>query len=163
MLVSIIVPIYKVEQYLHECIDSLLMQTYKEIEIILVDDGSPDKCPQICDNYAEKHSFIKVVHKKNEGLCSAWMSGLENTDKTSDYITFIDPDDKIPPDYIEYYVVAMDKYRTDIVVGNMIKFRGKEKIKVPQNVSGLFDKDKLKKELYPVFLNDGRFHWRTKS
>ena len=70
-LISVIVPIYNVEKYLARCVDSIVNQTYKNLEIILVDDGSPDRCPQMCDDYAEKDSRIKVVHKKNGGLSDA--------------------------------------------------------------------------------------------
>ena len=75
--VSIIVPIYKVEDYIRECIDSILAQTYPDFELILVDDGSPDDCGRICDDYAEEDDRIKVVHKKNGGLTSARNAGLE--------------------------------------------------------------------------------------
>ena len=82
--VSIVVPIYNVEKYLEQCIDSIINQTLKDIEIILVDDGSPDNCPKMCDNYAKKDSRIKVVHKKNGGLSSARNAGIEVA--TGDYI-----------------------------------------------------------------------------
>ena len=85
--ISIIVPVYNVEQYINRCIDSLLGQTLKDIEIILVDDGSPDQCPQICDEYARKDSRIKVIHKKNNGLGYARNSGLELA--TGEYIALI--------------------------------------------------------------------------
>jgi glycosyltransferase involved in cell wall biosynthesis len=87
-LISVIVPIYKVEEYLPRCIDSILAQTYKNLEIILVDDGSPDKCPAICDEYAKKDSRIKVIHKKNGGVSSARNAGLEAA--KGDYIFFVD-------------------------------------------------------------------------
>ena len=74
---SIIVPIYKVEQYLSHCIESILAQTHEDFELILVDDGSPDGCPTICDAYAKKDSRIKVIHKENGGLVSAWMAGVK--------------------------------------------------------------------------------------
>ena len=77
MYYSIIVPIYKVESYLPECIESILAQTYKKFELILVDDGSPDNCPKICDEYAKKDSRVKVIHKENGGLVSARKAGLE--------------------------------------------------------------------------------------
>ena len=73
--ISVIVPIYKVEQGLKRCVDSILSQTYENLEIILVDDGSPDQCPAICDAYARQDARIKVVHKKNGGLTSAWKEG----------------------------------------------------------------------------------------
>ena len=75
-LVSIIIPIYKVECYLHRCVDSIINQTYTNLEIILVDDGSPDSCPQICDEYASKDNRIVVIHKKNGGLSDARNTGL---------------------------------------------------------------------------------------
>ena len=78
MLISGIVPIYKVESYLNRCIDSIINQTYKNLEIILVDDGSPDRCGEICDNYAKLDSRIRVIHKINGGLSSARNAGLKN-------------------------------------------------------------------------------------
>lgn len=89
--VSIIVPIYNVEKYLDRCIQSLINQTLKEIEIVLVDDGSPDNCPQMCDEYAKKDSRIKVIHKKNAGLGYARNSGMEIM--TGEYVAFVDSDD----------------------------------------------------------------------
>lgn len=97
--VSIIVPIYNVERFLNKCVHSLLNQTLKEIEIILVDDESPDKCPEICDEYALKDSRIKVIHKKNAGLGMARNSGIEIA--TGEYITFCDADDFVDPNTYE--------------------------------------------------------------
>lgn len=91
MLVSVIVPVYKVEQYLPKCIESIRSQTYENLEIILVDDGSPDRCPQICDGYAEEDSRIKVVHKTNGGLSDARNVGIANAH--GDYLIFLDSDD----------------------------------------------------------------------
>lgn len=88
---SVIIPIYKVEEYLKECIDSVLQQTYCNLEIILVDDGSPDSCPVICDEYAEQFEFIKVIHKKNGGLSDARNTGLDIA--TGEYVIFLDSDD----------------------------------------------------------------------
>ena len=88
---SVIIPIYKVEKYLNECINSVICQTYKNLEIILVDDGSPDSCPQMCDDWARKDSRIKVIHKPNGGLSSARNAGINVA--TGDYIMFIDADD----------------------------------------------------------------------
>lgn len=92
-LVSIIVPIYKVEEYLNRCIDSIVKQTYKNIEIILVDDGSPDRCPQICDEWALRDKRIRVIHKENGGLSSARNAGIRKAQ--GDYILFVDSDDYI--------------------------------------------------------------------
>ena len=84
IMISIIIPVYKVEKYLDECVSSLIKQTYHDIEVILVDDGSPDKCPQICDEYAAKDSRIKVIHKENGGVSAARNFGLDHA--SGDYI-----------------------------------------------------------------------------
>lgn len=91
MKVSFIIPVYNVERYIHQCVDSILSQTYRDIEIILVDDGSPDKCPQICDEYAGIDSRVIALHKKNGGLSDARNYGLDYA--TGDYIAFVDSDD----------------------------------------------------------------------
>ena len=93
--VSIIVPIYKVEDYIRECIDSILAQTYPDFELILVDDGSPDSCGRICDDYANRDNRIKVVHKVNGGLTSARNAGLEVA--KGEWIMHVDGDDWIEP------------------------------------------------------------------
>lgn len=90
-LISIIIPIYKVEKYLRSCVDSVLSQSYKNIEVILVDDGSPDACPQICDEYKSIDKRIVVIHKKNGGLSDARNEGLSKA--TGDYVLFLDSDD----------------------------------------------------------------------
>ena len=95
-LISVIVPIYNVEKYLRRCVDSILNQTYKNLEVVLVDDGSPDACPAICDEYAQKDKRIKVVHKQNGGVSSARNTGLDFA--TGDYIAFVDRDDYIEVD-----------------------------------------------------------------
>lgn len=97
-LISVIVPVYKVEQYLTECVESILAQTYKNLEIILVDDGSPDKCPEICENLAKKDARIRVIHKKNGGLSSARNAGLDIA--TGAYTAFVDSDDSVDPDML---------------------------------------------------------------
>lgn len=91
VLVSIIVPVYNVEKYLDKCIESIVNQTYKNIELILVDDGSPDNCPNICDDWAKKDDRIKVIHKKNGGLSSARNVGIDNAE--GEYLAFVDSDD----------------------------------------------------------------------
>ena len=97
-----IVPVYKVEKYLKRCVESILTQTYQNMEIILVDDGSPDNCPQICDEFAHKHANIKVIHKENGGLSDARNAGImyvRDVADAEDYITFVDSDDYIHPTY----------------------------------------------------------------
>lgn len=98
-LITVIIPCYKVEKYLHKCIDSILVQSYTNLEIILVDDGSPDKSGYICDIYAQKDSRIKVIHKPNGGLSDARNKGIEAAH--GEFLTFVDSDDYISKDYIE--------------------------------------------------------------
>ncbi|MBO5397964.1 MAG: glycosyltransferase family 2 protein [Clostridia bacterium] len=99
-LITIVVPVYKVEQYLKKCVDSIINQTYKNLEIILVDDGSPDNCGNMCDEYANLDSRVKVIHKENGGLSSARNAGIEIA--KGKYISFVDSDDYITNDYIEF-------------------------------------------------------------
>lgn len=97
--ISVIVPVYKVEAYLPHCVESLLSQTYKDFEIILVDDGSPDTCPALCDEYAKKYSNIHALHKENGGLSDARNAGM--TAAKGEYVTFVDSDDYVHPAYLE--------------------------------------------------------------
>lgn len=106
-LVSIIVPIYNIEKYLNKCIGSIVNQTYKNLEIILIDDDSPDNCPAVCDEWAKKDSRIKVMHKENDGLSQARNSGYQMS--TGEYICFIDGDDWIESDFIETLASQLDK------------------------------------------------------
>jgi len=98
-LISVIVPVYKVEAYLDPCVESIINQTYRNLEIILVDDGSPDRCPEMCDAWAAKDSRINVVHKKNGGASDARNAGLDVF--LGDYVTFIDADDLVASDMVE--------------------------------------------------------------
>ena len=100
MKVSIIVPVYGVEKYLNKSVESMVSQTYQNIEIILVDDGSKDNCPQMCDEWAEKDSRIKVIHKENGGQGTARNAALDIM--TGDCVMFVDSDDYILPDMVEY-------------------------------------------------------------
>lgn len=98
-LVTVVAPVYKTEKYLDRCLESIVNQTYRNLEIILVDDGSPDNCPQMCDAWAQKDSRIRVIHKENAGLGMARNTGIENA--TGEYICFFDSDDYILPETIE--------------------------------------------------------------
>ena len=112
-VVSVIIPVYNVEKYLEECIDSVLAQTYQNIEIILVDDGSTDSSGLICDRYAEKNTNISVIHQKNSGLSAARNSGLNKAN--GDYIYFLDSDDYISADAIEKLFSIAENDKSDIV------------------------------------------------
>lgn len=112
-LVSIVIPVYKVENYLDRCMSSVLGQTYQNLEIIMVDDGSPDRCPQLCDEYASRDSRIRVIHKENGGLSSARNAGLDIM--SGDYCFFVDSDDFIHEGAVEYLVNLSIKYNSDLV------------------------------------------------
>ena len=122
--VSIIVPVYNVETYLSYCVDSLRQQTYKNIEIILVDDGSTDSSGEICDQYAREDDRIKVLHIENGGLSNARNTGVKES--STDWIVFIDSDDYYDHRAIEYLVKLRDKYRVDLVATPVIEVRDYE-------------------------------------
>lgn len=113
-MISIIVPIYNVERYLERCVDSLRNQTYASIEIILVDDGSKDGCPEICDEYVRKDKRIKVIHKQNGGLSDARNAGLNEA--SGKYVMYVDSDDYVETDACERLIAGMDE-GVDIVIG----------------------------------------------
>ena len=115
-LVTVIVPIYKVEKYINHCIKSITSQSYANLQIILVDDGSPDECPMICDKWAEKDDRITVIHKKNGGLSDARNAGLEIAD--GKYIVFVDSDDYIHTDMITKLYDAIIENNADLAVCN---------------------------------------------
>lgn len=119
-MISVIVPVFKVEKFLSKCIESILNQTYTDIEVILVDDGSPDKCGEICDLYAQRDKRVKVIHKENGGQASARNAGLEIA--TGDYISFIDSDDWIDKDMYEELLRVAKSTDADIVGGGVSSF-----------------------------------------
>ena len=118
-LVSVIIPVYKVEDYIHRCVDSVLSQTYGNLEIILVDDGSPDRCGEICDEYAAKDKRVVSIHKKNGGLSDARNAGMEIC--KGEYITFLDSDDWVVPDYIERLYRLLKDTGSDVSACSFIK------------------------------------------
>ena len=117
-LISVIVPVYKVEAFLNECVLSIVNQSYSNLEIILVDDGSPDSCPQMCDDWAMRDARIKVIHKKNGGLSDARNAGLDIC--TGDYVAFVDSDDWIKPEMYRYMYDAIKREKADICACNII-------------------------------------------
>jgi len=142
-LLSVIVPIYNVEQYITECIESLINSEYRNLEIILVDDGSPDNCGQICDDYQKKDNRIKVIHKENGGLISARKAGIEVANGY--YVTFVDGDDKIFPYYYQKAFEAMEEL-PDAMILAATKDLGNEKTEIWHSrfSSGYYDDDNKK-------------------
>lgn len=127
-LISIIVPVYKVEPYLNKCVQSIVDQTYKNLEIILVDDGSPDHCPQMCDNWAAQDERIKVIHKENGGLSDARNIGIETAHGR--YITFVDSDDYVDKRFVEFLYIQMQKNAVQIACVGMQPFTDNDHVLV---------------------------------
>lgn len=113
---SIIVPVYKTEQYIEKCVTSILNQTYKDFELILIDDGSPDRCPQMCDEYQKLDPRVKVIHKKNGGVSSARNCGLEIA--SGMFVWFVDSDDYIEPFSLQQLYEAQKEKKADLYVFN---------------------------------------------
>lgn len=147
--ISIIVPIYNVEKYLDRCVNSLICQTLTEIEIILVDDSSPDNCPKMCDEYAKKDGRIKVIHKQNGGLGFARNSGMEKA--TGEYVAFVDSDDYVETDMFELMYNAAKSCDADFVRADNFRETADGKILNADYVSplheGQYDKQQLRDEL----------------
>ncbi len=160
--ISVIVPVYRVEKVLARCVDSILAQTYENIEIILVDDGSPDGCPALCDDYAVRYSNIRSVHKENGGLTSAWKEGVRHA--SGGLLGFVDSDDWIEPDMYERLAAAMKKYEADIAMAGLV-FDYEDKSYPPRRETNRMERECYRgeelKELWPVLLNDGSFIGRT--
>lgn len=136
-LISVIVPVYNVEKYIERCVNSLVNQTYKNIEIILVDDGSKDSSGQLCDQLSEKYSIIKVVHKKNGGLSSARNAGILRA--TGDFITFLDSDDWLELDTYQYCLDLMEKYKSDCIEFDTIMVKNEDPISQREEMIRCYD------------------------
>ena len=152
-MISVIVPIYKVEKYLDECIKSVLSQTFTNFELILVDDGSPDICPKICDEYALQDKRVRVFHKQNGGLSEARNFGAYHA--KGNYVTFIDADDYVGKEYLKVLSQLQSQYQADICVCGIKKFIDRRKPKTNKRVNtycytGL---DALEKMLYQKMLD----------
>lgn len=130
MLISIVIPVYKVEQYLDRCVNSLVNQAYKNLEIILVDDGSPDNCPKMCDEWAKKDERIKVIHKENGGVGSARNEGIKRAE--GDYITFVDSDDWVNDDFSK--ALELVNLRTDLDMISFGYIKNKQKKNIFDNL-----------------------------
>ena len=149
--ISVIVPVYKTEKYLGQCIESILNQTYTNIELILVDDGSPDCSGHLCDQYALKDNRIIVIHKSNSGVSSSRNQGLELA--TGEYVTFVDSDDWIDPEMYECMMEKANKYGSDIIMCDCIKEYADHSEKYSHDIrKGFYDYEQLKKEYYPHLL-----------
>ena len=155
-LFSVIVPIYKVEPYLKKCVDSILGQTFRDFELLLIDDGSPDGCPAICDAYAARDSRVRVIHKENGGLVNARNTGVRAA--VGEYICYVDGDDWVAENLLEtVYRKAVASFRPDMVVYSAVRQFADRQEQIPESVpEGLYPKEKLRAEVYPYMMYDCR-------
>lgn len=160
--ISVIVPVYNVEKYLNRCVDSILAQRVKNLEIILVDDGSTDGSGAICDSYAAKDDRVRVCHKENGGLTSAWKRGVELA--TGEYVGFVDSDDWIDPDMYERLLESALREEADVTVCGLVFDFEDSKIPKREEISNfkkeVYDRKDLE-EIFPILINDGYFFGRT--
>ncbi len=154
-LISVIIPVYNAAQYVNRCLDSVINQTYRNIEIVLVDDGSKDESPQICDKYAQKDDRIKVIHKENGGLVSAWKAGVEAS--SGEYLTFIDSDDWVDVNMLEELAAHTTSGIKEIIASDYIIEREKDGALIPEYVyqsiaPGEYSLEKIQSEVIPNLL-----------
>lgn len=149
--ISVIIPVYNAENYLKECIDSVLNQTYSYFEVILINDGSTDNSKDICDSYSRMDERVKVITQKNAGVSVARNTGLKNA--KGDYIIFMDSDDYIEPDMYEKMICVINEYNCDLVMCDCIKeFVDKSILYTHDIRGGFYNSKQLKKEYYPMLL-----------
>ena len=162
-MISVIVPIYNVKDYLTECIESICKQTFKDIEIILVDDGSTDGCYEICERYKGRYSRIRIVHKENGGLVSARKAGMRIA--SGRYIAFVDGDDWIEPDMYERMYRAMSEQDVDIVMCGHYEDSGTARKEIFQGMwEKKYEKEDLLREIYPCMIaGENFFDWQISS
>lgn len=154
MLFSVIVPIYNVEAYLKRCIDSVLAQTFRDFELILVDDGSPDNCPQICDAYAKEDARIRVIHKENGGLVSARQAGIQIAD--GEYVFNLDADDAMTSDALESAAAILQQTNADMVTFSYTRCEENGAVQVMHEPvkEGLYTKSDMQEHIFPKILLD---------
>ena len=159
-LFSVIVPIYKVEAYIHQCVDSIINQSYQDIEIILVDDGSPDCCPVICDEYSRKYSHIHVIHKENGGASSARKTGLKAA--KGEYVCYVDGDDWIEENHIQCLAEEVKRTSADIVIHGFKNAYENRLEEFPIHLeAGFYTKKEIDEKIIPVMLSSNPFYTFT--
>lgn len=152
---SVIVPVYKAEPWIRQCVDSVLAQTFASFELILVDDGSPDGCPAVCDEYAKKDGRVIALHQANAGPSPARRNALARA--VGEYVCFVDADDWVLPQWLETVKGYIDRYdRPDMVLFDFFQVDGDEHIPDLFAPEGYYDKVRLEAEIYPWMLSDDR-------
>lgn len=151
-LISVIIPVYNVEEYLCRCVDSVLDQTYRNTEILLVDDGSPDNCPAICDEYARQDARVRVLHQENKGLSGARNAGIDVA--KGQWLAFVDSDDYLAPDFLERLLEACERTGSDLSVCRWEYVRGE---KIPEHGTGETRVYTGREMLANLYLPDGAY------
>lgn len=154
-LVSVIVPVYNVENYLQECIDSIREQSYENIEILLINDGSTDKSPILCESYSQADKRVRVLHKENGGLISAWIHGIKSAQ--GEYVCFVDSDDWIDPDMIENLIKKISGNCKEVICSNYVieKIEKREAVKVTQGlIPGIYERKEIEEKIIPKLLGN---------
>ena len=151
-IISVVVPVYKVEPYLDTCVSSILAQTFSDFELILVNDGSPDRCPQMCEAWAEKDKRIKVIHKENGGLADARNCGVRAA--SGQYIAFVDSDDWVSPELLSTLYEGMQHGNYDITQCNFRRVYEDGSVYPFFFQEAVFDREYIRKQLMPDMLND---------
>lgn len=156
--ISIIVPVYKAEGYLERCVNSILSQSFADFELILVDDGSPDQCPKLCDVFAGNDNRVRVIHQKNAGVSAARNAGLDTA--SGEYITFVDSDDYIDPRMYEEMMWVARRYDCDVVMCDCIKeLEDHTEVYSHEIRPGYYDTEQLKQEYFPHLIMMGNVEY----
>jgi glycosyltransferase involved in cell wall biosynthesis len=153
--ISLIIPVYNVEKYVRKCLETAVCQTYRNYEIILVDDGSTDCSYQICDEYSRKNGHILLLHKENGGLASAWQCGVEAS--SGEYIAFLDSDDWVDPDYIKNLASGIELGADIVCCNKVLEYGSHSIVQKERTASGYYSRDILLKQVFPQMLNDGTY------
>ena len=157
--ITVIVPVYNVKPYLRQALDSIREQSYSNYKMMVVDDGSTDGCAEICDEYKAADPRIEVVHKKNGGLMSAWVCGLEQV--KTEFVVFVDSDDYIAVDMLQIFMESQRKNNADVVIGNYKWFNESNTVREKnKHKAGFYSKERMLKEIYPNMINAGKFQSR---
>ena len=157
MRLSFIVPVYRTERFLPRCVESILAQTEPELELILVDDGSPDRCPEICDGFAARDPRVRVIHQPNSGVVAARNQGIAAA--RGDYICFVDSDDSVTPDLASALFSALDRAPSppDVVLfSHRVLFTDHEETETPALRPGFYSEAEIAKEILPHYISDRR-------
>ena len=155
--ISVIVPAYKVEKYLEQCLESILNQTFADFELILVDDGSPDRCGEICDEYADRYDFITVIHKENGGLSSARNAGLPYA--RSEWISFVDSDDVIHPEYLRLLFQSASQCGAGMAVCNCVQAKSVPETFYRTPSEAYSERTISEESLYELYNSKQRSYW----